>query len=231
MVWVPPGPFHVGKDNEPAESPGFSLARFPVTNAQFERFLDESGYRPPPDHPGEELFLAHWTNGAVPKGRGDHPVVWVSYLDALHYCAWAGLTLPTEWLWEKAARGPDGRPFPWGVEPPSEKLTNVGTSDTCPVGRFARTRTPYGCEDLVGNVSEWCQMTKGEDFGHFPGPRPSIPPAAGGTKAYAAVRGSCYLRTRAVRMVSWHRRRLSVTRRNSWVGFRPALLLPFRPAV
>jgi serine/threonine-protein kinase len=99
------------------------------------------------------------------------------------------------------------------------------------VGRFSRTRTPYGCEDLVGNVSEWCQMTTGEDFGHFPGPRPSIPPAAGGTKAYAAVRGSCYLRTRAVRMVGWHRRRLSVTRRNSWVGFRPALLLPFRPAV
>jgi formylglycine-generating enzyme required for sulfatase activity len=164
MVWIPPGPFYVGEDKQPAESKGFSLARFPVTNAQFARFLDESG---PPDQPWEKHFLAHWTNG-VPRGREDHPVVWVSYLDALHYCAWAGLTLPTEWLWEKAARGPDGRPYPWGVEPPSGSLTNVRSSDTYPVGHFARTRTPYGCEDLVGNVSEWCQMTEGDDFGYFP---------------------------------------------------------------
>jgi serine/threonine-protein kinase len=231
MVWIPPGPFFVGEKKEPARSKGFSLARFPVTNAQFARFLQDSGYRPPPDHPGEEHFLARWTKGAIPRGKEDHPVVWVSYLDALHYCAWAGLTLPTEWLWEKAARGPDGRPYPWGVEPPSEKLTNVRSSDTCPVGKFSRTRTPYGCEDLVGNVSEWCQMTAGDDVGYFPEPRPSIPPAAGGEKTYAAVRGSCFMRTRDVRMASSHRRRLSVIRRNGWVGFRPALLLPFRPAV
>src|SRR5262245_4901687 len=56
MVWIPPGPFYIGEDRQPAESKGFSLARFPVTNAQFARFLDDSGYRPPADHSGEEHF-------------------------------------------------------------------------------------------------------------------------------------------------------------------------------
>src|SRR5262249_28553856 len=142
------------------ESKGFSLARHPVTNSQFAKFLKETGYTPPSDHLDPETFLSHW-NGTLPKKLEDHPAVWVSYLDALAYCDWAGLTLPTEGLGEKAARGPDGPPFPWGDRSPirpygdrSPPLVNVRSKSTCPVGNFARTRSAYGCEDMIGNVSE-----------------------------------------------------------------------------
>jgi serine/threonine-protein kinase len=92
MVCIPPGPFVVGPKNQPAACAGFSLARYPVTNQQFQQFLEATLYTPPADHPAPELFLAHWNNGQVPKGKEDHPVVWVSYIDALHYSHWASLT-------------------------------------------------------------------------------------------------------------------------------------------
>jgi len=239
MVWIPPGPFVIGADKKPAESTGFSLARYPVTNAQFKRFLDETGYHPPPEHPAPQVFLSHWANGAPPKGEQHHPVVWVSFLDALAYCKWAGLALPSEWLWEKAARGPDGRAYPWGDGAPqviggsaksSKPLTNVHSDGTCPVGNYPRTRTPYGCEDMVGNVSEWCQMTDEKNPGRIPDAWPDMTIDTTGPIQYAAVRGSCFLRTNWARMVSWHRRRLSTTRRNQWVGFRPAFFQAWRPA-
>ncbi len=233
MVWIPPGPFCVGPDRERAGAEGFSLARFPVTNAQFRRFLDETKYTPPEDHPANTTFLNHWNKGQqIPKGLEDHPVVWVSFLDALSYCKWAGLTLPTEWLWEKAARGPDGRTFPWGnAEGAAAHLTNVAGKKTCPVGSYPRTRTPYGCEDMVGNVSEWCQMTRGDDSAQVPEPWPAVPYGDEDEPVHAAVRGSCFLRSVSPRLASSHRRKLSVTRRNYWVGFRPALFLPCRPGV
>lgn len=238
MVWIPAGPFFVGpkQDKRIAQSAGFSLARKPVTNGQFARFLAESDYSPPPAHPDPELFLSHWEDGSVPKNLETHPAVWVSYHDALAYCDWAGVTLPTEWLWEKAARGPDGPPFPWGEKSPlpgyREKTTlaNVRSQGTCPVGSFPRTRTAYGCEDMVGNVSEWCRMIEGDDYGHFPEERPELRVPAPGELVYAAVRGSCFLRSSPSRMPAWHRRRLSVTRRNRWVGLRPACFLPCFPA-
>jgi formylglycine-generating enzyme required for sulfatase activity len=238
MVWIPAGPFFIGPKQQKriAHSAGFSLARHPVTNGQFARFLAETGYTLPPTHSDPELFLSHWEGGKVPKNLKTHPVVWVSYLDALAYCDWAGATLPTEWLWEKAARGPDGPPFPWGDQSPlpnyGEKATlaNVRSQGTCAVGSFPQTRTAYGCEDMVGNVSEWCRMSEGDDYGRFPEERPEIWVPAAGEIVYAAVRGSCFLRSSHSRMPAWHRRRLSVTRRNRWVGFRPACLLPCFPA-
>lgn len=254
MIWVPPGPFRIGSDKRRVECRGFSLARHPVTNAQFKRFLDETGYVPPVDHPDSNLFLAHLTKGLRPHSEmNDHPAVWVSFVDAVAYCRWAGLTLPTEWLWEKAARGPDGRRFPWGEAPPftladhyqvamarvsgkppprpPEPLANVRSRGICPVGSFPRTRSPYGCEDLIGNISEWCQMTEGDDPNRMPETVPDLAPSPDGGPVYAAVRGSCFLRYVPARMVAWHRRRLSITRRNQWVGFRPASFLPCRPAL
>jgi serine/threonine-protein kinase len=235
MVWIPPGPFVVGTQKKRAECNGFSLARHPVTNGQFSQFLHETGYTPPDEHPDRELFLSHWAaeGGSAPGAKIlAHPVVCVSYLDALQYCSWAGLSLPTEWLWEKAARGPEGRRFPWGDDFPrrtSEPFAQVDAAGTCPVGSFPRMRTPYGCEDMVGNVSEWCQMTEGDDFGFMPEPVAEIPAVPEGDPVYTAVRGSCFLRTDRALMASSHQRRLSITRRNQWVGFRPAFLLAFQP--
>jgi serine/threonine-protein kinase len=96
------------------------------------------------------------------------------------------------------------------------------------VGQYPRTRSAYGCEDMVGNVSEWCQPAVSDDVGAFPSCVPSLP---ADTAGYAPVRGSCFLRTDSRKMPSWHRRRLALTRRNQWVGFRPALFLPCRPAL
>jgi serine/threonine-protein kinase len=234
MIWIPPGPFLVGAKNERAESGGFSLARYPVTNEQFERFLNESGYTLAGDDPEPALFLHHWGRSGCPKALKLHPVVWVSFVDALAYCRWAGGTLPTEWLWEKAARGPDGRPFPWGEDFPFGNrligpLANVKSNGTVPVGSFPRVRTPYGCEDLIGNVSEWCQMTDSDNYGEVPQTWPNLRSKKRGEAVYQAVRGSCFLRTSLQGMKAHHRRRLSAQRRNQWVGFRLACMLPCRP--
>ncbi len=238
MVWIPAGSFYIGprKNKQQAQSQGFSLARHPVTNSQFARFLEETRYTPTADHPDPRGFLSHWEDGTLPKQLEKHPVVWVSYFDALAYCDWAGLTLPTEWLWEKAARGPEGPPFPWGDQSPlpgyqeRPTLANIRSGSTCPVGSYSKTRTAYGCEDMVGNVSEWCRTIEGEDHGQIPEQRPdcSIPPA--NTPVYAIVRGACFLRGSAASLPAWHQRRLAVTRRNRWVGFRPACFLPCFPA-
>ena len=92
------------------------------------------------------------------SGKGDHPVVQVSWADAQAFCDCAGLALPTEQQWEKAARGTDGRIWPWGNEPPTTEHCNFTgkVSDTTPVGRYSpQGDSPYGCVDMAGNVLEW----------------------------------------------------------------------------
>ena len=232
MVWIPPGPFVCGTPNKPAECAGFSLGRHPVTNEQFARFLELSGHKPDPDHDENELFVSHWRGGKVPANKGQHPVTFVSLFDALAYCRWAGATLPSEWLWEKAARGPDGRTYPWGETAATARsgLAHIGKNATCAVGTYTKVRSPYGCEDLIGNVSEWCQpVTAKTPPGQFPPPRPDIPiPISGGV--HTVVRGACYLRSGANTAKGTYRRQLSTTRRNQWTGFRLCVLLPCRPA-
>jgi serine/threonine-protein kinase len=234
MVWIPGGPFKVGADDQDATCDGFSLARRPVTNAQFHRFVSEAGYAPPPEHPDNDGFLSHWSGKKPPAALAKHPVVWVSLYDALAYCRWAGAALPSEWLWEKSARGPDGRPHPWGdagpLANPKKKLAHVATDATAAVGGYSGVRSPYGCEELVGNVSEWCQPVPDDaPRGQFPLAPPDLPIPASGEQVRAVVRGACFLRAGPAAMKSAHRRQLSVTRRNRWTGFRTAVLLPCRP--
>ncbi len=241
MIWVPPGSCIIGRPprrrQKPkvVELPGFSLARHQATNRQFGRFLAETGYYPPAWHPRGDLFLAHWGSARVPPDDlADHPVTYVSYIDALYYCYWAGLTLPTEWQWEKAARGPDGRQFPWGPTLPEDlydALVHVRAEGTAPVGSYPRARTAYGCEDMIGNVSEWCGRTKKDAPEQVPPPWPEVPAKAPGKIELGVVRGACFLRQDLGRMAAWRRRRLSTTRRNQWVGFRPACLLSYYPVL
>jgi len=133
----------------------FYIDRYPVTNAEFKKFLDAAGYHPKDDH----NFLKHWEDGTYPEGWGNKPVIWVSLEDARAYAVWAGKRLPTEWEWQYAAQGTDGRLYPWGNEwdptavPPVEKGREIrGPTD---VDAFPRGASPFGVMDMVGNVWQW----------------------------------------------------------------------------
>jgi formylglycine-generating enzyme required for sulfatase activity len=127
--------------------PRFFMDRCPVTNAAFEAFLKDSGYAPA----DRSNFLKHWTDGKLPAGRADHPVIWVSLEDARAYARWAGKRLPTEAEWQYAAQGRDGRAFPWGAKMKPGRCNNK-LNRTTPVGAFARGASPFGVLDMVGNV-------------------------------------------------------------------------------
>jgi len=133
----------------------FWIDRCPVTNAQFQRFLAATNYRPKDDH----NFLKHWKQGAPPAGWEQKPVTWVSLEDARAYAAWAGKRLPHEWEWQLAAQGRDGRTYPWGSEwkpgavpDPVKGREWPGPAD---VDAHPAGASPFGVLDLVGNVWQW----------------------------------------------------------------------------
>lgn len=251
MVWIPPGKFRFGPDKEVAELGGFSLAKHPVTNRQFGDFIGETGFigeeSQETDDSDEGEYqngesLEHWPDVLMPQDKADHPVVFVSYFDALAYCEWAGLSIPGEFMWEKAARGTDGRTYPWGETKPEKyersggryhKVAMLGhylSTTTTAVGNLPRTRTPYGCEQMAGNVSTWCQPGDPAKAGEFPPvrPKPKMPTARKAVQA--TVRGGAFKRQGVQSLRTYHRRNLSVIRRNDWTGIRPACFLPVRPA-
>jgi len=132
----------------------------PVTNRQFKEFLDATGYRPQGNRYQKMWFLRHWVDGTYPPGKGEHPITFIGWDDAVAYAKWKGKRLPTEAEWEKAARGTDGRLYPWGAEFDVAKA-NVRVwgqekfADTTPVGTYPNNASPYGCLDMAGNVFEW----------------------------------------------------------------------------
>ncbi|MBI3330340.1 MAG: SUMF1/EgtB/PvdO family nonheme iron enzyme [Nitrospinae bacterium] len=171
MVQVPAGEFLMGSDTGPADErpshrlvlPACDIDRLPITNAEFATFLNAIG---PTNVAGENLFDVDDPDARIHR-RGerwmadarfeDHPVVEVSWAGARDFCAWAGKRLPTEAEWEKAARGADGRRYPWGNEAPDATHARfaAGWNETAPVGSFPRGASPYGVLDLSGNVWEW----------------------------------------------------------------------------
>ena len=107
--------------------------------------------------PLEHEKPSHWNSGRIPEGKADHPVVNVSWRDAIAFCQWASVRLPSEAEWEKAARGTDRRVFPWGDNDPTKESCNFNgnVNDTTPVGRYPKDASPYGVHDMAGNVLEW----------------------------------------------------------------------------
>jgi len=198
FVEIPAGPFVMGTQEEgipglmeeygdhqqwyEAETPQhelnlptFYIARYPVTREQFQAFLEESGYR--------------LENPDSLRGLANHPVVWVSWHEALQYCQWLterlrewegtpeplatllrkdgwAVTLPSEAQWEKAARGTDGRIYPWGNEFEAAKcnVRDTGIGTTTAVGLFPAAASPCGVQDMAGNVWEWTRTLWGEDW-------------------------------------------------------------------
>ncbi|HEX3746783.1 MAG TPA: SUMF1/EgtB/PvdO family nonheme iron enzyme [Bryobacteraceae bacterium] len=133
----------------------FYMDRYPVTNAQFQKFLETSHYRPKDDL----NFLRDWKNGSFPSGWANKPVTWVSQEDARAYATWAGKRLPHEWEWQYAAQGSDRRTYPWGndwrpaaVPVPQKGRTMTGPDD---VDAHPAGASPFGAIDMVGNVWQW----------------------------------------------------------------------------
>ena len=165
MVLIPAGEFAMGaEDGLPDTRPmhrvylsTYWLDRHEVTNRQYRQCVESGGCAPPKDQSAyEDPTLA------------DHPVTNVTWAQARHYCGWPGKRLPTEAEWEKAARGIDGRLYPWGnsdevakARPRPAERTKNGTA---PVGTMDFARSPYGVADLVMNVSEWVNDWYAEDF-------------------------------------------------------------------
>jgi len=171
MVEIPAGAYTMGREDGPADErpahrialPAFRIDRYPVTNAQFADFLDAAGTHNPR---GERLFdfddpdaRVHRADGkwTADKGYENHPAIEVTWAGARDYCAWRGKRLPTEAEWEKAARGTDGRRYPWGNSAPDRVRAQYSArfNETAPVDAFPRGTSPYGVLGMAGNAWEW----------------------------------------------------------------------------
>ena len=178
LVYVPPGDFWMGSTKRDRASskierpfhrlylPGYWIGRYPVTRGQYEYFLSANPDLPTPKYWRGQIDQLHDSN---------HPVRWVTWREALAYCAWLGkmtglpCTLPSEAEWEKAARGPDGRIYPWGNKWGIDRANTIeyhrrqpkqpdgkSASHTTLVGLFSpQGDSPYSCADMSSNVLEW----------------------------------------------------------------------------
>jgi len=163
MINVIAGRYTVGRDGaDPLEQPehkvdlpAFYIDRSEVTNADYLKFVQATGYKAP----------SNWNGSSIPDGRANFPVTGVTWQDATAYAQWAGKRLPTEAEWEAAARGADGRIYPWGNEWRSG-VANIGQKPDKPtpeqyptalkeVGQFPQGKSPTGAVDMIGNAWEW----------------------------------------------------------------------------
>ena len=145
LVFIPAGEFVMGEDQarHRIHLGDYWIGKYLVTNAQFERFVNETKYQ------GKQDWRSEFT-----PGKERHPVKNVTWYDALVFCKWAGVTLPSEAEWEKAARGTDGLTYPWGNQWDTGRC-NVAGRGTTPVDQYPNGMSPYGCSDMAGNVQEW----------------------------------------------------------------------------
>ena len=171
MVRIPGGTFVMGNsdsvhDERPQHQVNvaeFFIDRTPVTNAQFAQFVNAKGTQSPDgqrwyDTDDNDARIHRREGQWIPDaGAENNPVVEASWYGALVYCGWRGKRLPTEAEWEKAARGTDGRKYPWGNEAPDQSRAHFGAgwNDLRPVGGLPKGASPYGVLDLAGNGWEW----------------------------------------------------------------------------
>jgi len=198
MVRVPAGEFWMGTapdeaETAPDEQPrhrvtldGFALDAREVSRACFAAFLEAGGYDEPRRWTSEGSAWRARTGARAPAvwdeasfATPELPVVGVSWFEADAYCRWRGGRLPTEAEWEKAARGPDGRRFPWGEEWSAERANGAAAvGRLTPVGAYPAGVSPYGAHDMAGNVWEWVRDWYGKRYyAESPPSDPAGPPA------------------------------------------------------
>ena len=201
MIYIPAGWFWMGcspNDNAGTtnEKPyhkvyldGYYIDKYPVTNEQYKKFCDATGYKYPSHWKirvkkqvqkigifGNKTIEVDEDVSGLPDELKNHPVVYVTWEDANSYCKWAGKELPTEAQWEKAARGTDGRIYPWGNEWDASKACFNTGNGTCAVGSYPAGASPYGVLDMAGNVWEWCRDWYGRNYyANSPDHNPSGP--------------------------------------------------------
>jgi sulfatase modifying factor 1 len=180
-VSVPAGEFEMGADDLQAgadEKPkhkvhvdAFLIGKYEVTNAQYYAFTKATGHRAPENCCEPKYNI--WKGDAPAEGVEELPVINVDWNDAVAYCNWADGRLPTEAEWEKAARGTDGRTYPWGNEPPSGNRANYsfdpvsmwdGAASLAKKDQYEFGRSPYGAFEMAGNVWEWTQDWYDENY-------------------------------------------------------------------
>lgn len=150
------------KPQHEVELSDFYIAKYPVTNGQYEKFVTATGHEPP----------QHWNGQTAPAELRNHPVTYVSWEDVNAYCAWLSKThgkefrLPSEAEWEKAARGTDKRLYPWegDFDPTKCNARETGILTTTSVGLFPSGASPSGCVDMAGNVLEWTADWYAENY-------------------------------------------------------------------
>jgi len=182
MVLIPEGEFWMGSDEFGPEMPyrqvylpAYYISRYPVTNAEYKRYMLATRAMPP----------RFWKGFSIPPGLENHPVHQVSWFEAVQYCEWSGTRLPTEAEWEKAARGTDGRRWPWGNEfdEANALVWDLGVFDmTAAVDSHPGGASPYGVYEMAGNTEEWTA----DWYDAYPGS-----PYKGGAfgKTFRALRG------------------------------------------
>jgi len=213
MVYVPAGEFTMGSDGAGDEKPrrtvyldGFWMYRTEVTVGQYRKFCSGTG-RDMPDPPS-------W------GWKDDHPVVNVTWDDAKAYADWAGVSLPTEAQWEKAARGTGGREYPWGnTFDASKAVCSVGLSrsSTAPVGSIPSGASPCGCLDMAGNVWEWCaDWYDSAYYARAPHRNPENRQAS----TYRVLRGGSWILNLSLYLRAANRLYVTPGLRGSYLGFR-----------
>jgi formylglycine-generating enzyme required for sulfatase activity len=212
----------------------YLIDRHEVTTAQFERFVAATGHVTTAEREGagwvSRYVEGEWRWTAVPAaswrapdGPGtlapdDHPVTQVSWDDAWAYCRWAGKRLPTEAEWEKAARGTDGRPYPWG-DRWDQALAGGGRSvGPRPVGALPATASPFQVQDMIGNAAEWVTDWFDKDYYQV---SPASNPPGPASGQYRVLRGGSWSHSRFHLRVT-HRGRETPDSRDNRVGFRCA---------
>ncbi|HSF68152.1 MAG TPA: formylglycine-generating enzyme family protein [Nitrospiraceae bacterium] len=224
MVEIPEGPFVMGfegtqalEDERPKHQvflPTFFMDLYEVTTSQYALFLADTHRSAP------------WQWGTVDLSQhGDRPVVGVDWSDADAYCRWKGKGLPTEAEWEKAARGTDGRLYPWGNQPPHKDLANFAlgarfsyTQVVMPVQSYERGRSPYGLYQMAGNVWEWVQDWYSANYYEISPERSPQGPEEG---QFKVLRGGSWSDLPKY-LLTYGRFKLPPDTRNSYTGFRCA---------